>query len=205
MSKQLIKTFKEIKSSCKTRSQRLAFNALVKSFSEQHVLVVKDVKDGTHEVMSEAYSKDNDNTIIKAFLKENYDIGSYTIKNGIVNVKGDIEVKNREITSLTNGLFEFGKVDGDFDCSHCKSLTSLEGAPKEVVWNFYCNNCESLTSLKGAPEKVGGFFNCSCCKSLKTLEGAPKEVGGDFYCSYCKSLTSLKGAPKANKIYSDIR
>lgn len=33
MDKQLIKTFSEIKSSCKTRNQRLAFNELIKSFA----------------------------------------------------------------------------------------------------------------------------------------------------------------------------
>lgn len=123
--------------------------------------------------------------VIKEFLKENYKIhGSYTIKetkNGfIVDVKGDIEVINENITTLTNGFFEFGLVSDLFSCSECNSLTSL----------------------KGSPEKVGGFFWCNGCKSLKSLEGAPKEVKGNFRCSDCgtkfkteyiKKYTNIKG------------
>ena len=43
------------------------------------------------------------------------------------------------------------KVSGDFECSHCYSLASLEGAPQEVGGYFDCNDCTSLTSLEGAP------------------------------------------------------
>ena len=50
------------------------------------------------------------------------------------------------------------KVGGDFYCSNCTSLTSLEGVPQEVGRNFYCRNCPSLTSLEGAPKKIGGKF-----------------------------------------------
>ena len=159
--------------------------------------------------------------IIKEFLEENYNInGSYTIKEKgnefIVNVKGNIRVKNKDITSLTNDLFEFGSISGNFHCHSCYSLTSLKGAPKEVGGRFNCTYCESLktlegapkkvekfdcsycdllTSLEGVPEKVGGVFSCACCDSLKTLKGAPKEVGEKFDCGDCKSLKSLEGAP----------
>ena len=137
--------------------------------------------------------------IVKEFLKENYNIrGSYTIKETktgfIVDVKGDIEVANESIASLTNGLFEFGEVSGDFHCDDCDLLTSLEGAPKKCM-DFSCHGCKSLTSLEGAPKEVNGGFGCSECNSLKSLEGAPKEVGRDFDCSGCKSLKSLQGAP----------
>ena len=139
---------------------------------------------------------------IKAFLNENYN-GSIKISQkpntgGKYEVSSttDIEVKNTNITSLTNGMFIWIIVDGYFDCSYCKSLKSLEGAPKKVGGRFYCDNCIYLESLKDAPEEVGKDFNCSSCTSLKSLEGVPKEIGGAFYCSYCNSLTSLKGAPK---------
>ena len=69
-------------------------------------------------------------------------------------------VTNKNITSLTNGLFEFGVVDGDFECIGCKSLKTLEGGPKETF----------------------GYFSCDHCNSLKTLKDAPKEVRGNFYC-----------------------
>ena len=163
---------------------------------------------------------------IKQFLKENfknaskYKISEKPNKDGKFEVSsnGDVEVKNKSITSLTNGLFIWANIKGDFVCDECNSLTSLEGAPKEVSGDFVCDecnslkslerapkevggnftcwSCNSLTSLEGAPEKVGGDFNCNYCNSLASLEGAPKKVDGDFSCVYCDSLTSLKGAPK---------
>ena len=139
---------------------------------------------------------------IKAFLKANYR-GSIKISRGsnqngkyeVSSIK-DIIVKNRNITSLTNGMFIWTTVDGSFDCMNCNSLESLEGAPKEVGGQFYCFSCLSLTSLKYAPEKVGGDFYCSFNKSLKSLDGAPKVVNGNFDCSDCPSLNTLEGAPK---------
>ena len=160
---------------------------------------------------------------IKQFLKENYKKGVCAISKTpdsdgkfIVDCRKDLKVINKNITSLTNEYFKFGTVNGEFNCSGCKfltsldgapetvytfdcggctSLTSLEGAPKEVIASFYCNNCYSLTSLEGAPEKLTYGFDCESCTSLTSLEGAPKEVGGAFLCGYCKSLVSLKGAP----------
>ena len=107
------------------------------------------------------------------------------------------------LTSLNNnGMFQWGKVKGSFECTNCTNLESLEGAPKKVGKWFDCSFCSSLTSLKGAPEKVGEWFDCKNCTSLKSLEGAPKEVGGYFSCCDCgtkfvdedvKKLTDVKG------------
>lgn len=47
-----------------------------------------------------------------------------------------IEVYN-DITSLTNNLFIFVNVKGSFNCSYCKNLTSLEGAPKNIGGKIY--------------------------------------------------------------------
>ena len=177
--------------------------------------------------------RDADEMIIKdeieSFLKENYDYINYMDaikisnkpnKDGKYEVSSitDIGVKNKNITSLTNGMFVWTVVNGDFrcyecnsltslkgapekvggtfDCSDCQSLISLEGAPKEVGGDFYCSGCEYLTSLEGAPKKVSRCFTCSGCNVLTSLKGAPKEVGGVFYCLYCRHLNSLKGAPK---------
>ena len=100
-----------------------------------------------------------------------------------VSSNGDIEVKNKHITSLTNGSFIWTNIKGDFICYNCNSLTSLEGAPKEVSDSFICSYCKSLTLLEGAPEKVGGSFSCEFCNLLKSLEGAPKEVRREFCCN----------------------
>ena len=101
------------------------------------------------------------------------------------------------LTSLNNnGMFQWGKVKGSFECTNCTNLESLDGAPKKVGSWFDCSFCSSLESLEGAPEEVGSFFLCNNCSSLKTLEGAPKVIGEWFDCSNCKSLKSLEGAPK---------
>ena len=137
----------------------------------------------------------------KKFLEDNYDIKGVIRpykKDGVlfIDIDGKVMIKNEELTSLTNGMFCFGIVKGGFDCSYCESLTSLEGAPKEVGGPFICYSCTSLETLEGAPRKVGKSFDCDYCNSLTSLKGAPKEVGGYFSCSYCYSLKSLKGIPK---------
>ena len=139
---------------------------------------------------------------IKSFLKENY-TGSIKISrepnaDGKYEVSStkNITVKNRNITSLTNGMFIWTNVDGSFGISYCDSLKSFEGTPEKVGGNFHCSKCNSLESLKGAPKEIGGDFNCTGCNSLKSLEGAPRIINGYFRCYDCNSLTSLEGAPK---------
>ena len=43
----------------------------------------------------------NDDTVLfEQFLKDNYQIGgTYIIKNGVIDVKGDVRVKNKHIKS----------------------------------------------------------------------------------------------------------
>ena len=94
---------------------------------------------------------------IKQFLKDNYKkLSNFKISrkpnnDGYYEVDcskcKDIEVGNKNITSLTNNLFIFVNVYGSFDCSYCKNLTSLKNAPKEVGGTFNCSFCNNLTSL----------------------------------------------------------
>ena len=112
-----------------------------------------------------------------------------------VNCSGSISIYDED---LIDGKlpFPFGKVNGNFDCSACTELISLEGAPKEVVGYFDCSNCPNLTSLEGAPKEVGSGFNCSYCENLKSLEGAPEKTDWNFDCTDCPNLTSLEYLPK---------
>ena len=146
----------------------------------------------------------NHEALIKEFLGENYFIDSYEIKTTnnklVVNVKGNVKVINNDITSLTNGFFEFGEVRGNFDCARCESLKTLEGAPQKIGKDFNCFRCKSLTTLEGCPEKVDGDFYCSHCYKLKSLKGAPKEVGGGFYCRECGIKFSTKDVKKYTTI-----
>ena len=140
--------------------------------------------------------------IIQKYLEDNY-TGSWIIsekpnKDGLYEVSSDenMFVKNVKITSLTNDLFIWTSVKGNFKCSNCNSLKSLKGAPEKIGYSFDCSYCNSLKSLKGAPAIVDGNFYCNNCNSLKSLKGAPEKIGYSFDCSYCNSLKSLKGAPK---------
>lgn len=137
----------------------------------------------------------NNDGLIEQFLKDNYDIdGTYTIKNGIVNVNGDVILnKDSKVSRLTNGLFSFGKVSGTFFCS-LTQITSLEGSPREVGNSFICAYCNNLKNLKGSPREVGGSFICKFCSNLTSLTGLPKSIKKDFACECCPKLNSVKPA-----------
>jgi hypothetical protein len=137
--------------------------------------------------------------VIEKFLAKNYSLyGKYTIKNGVVDVMGDVRVRNENITHLTHGLFKFGTIKGGFYCPYCERLKTLEGAPEKVTGSFDCHFCTKLKSLEGAPKIVGESFDCGNCENLTSLEGAPKAVRY-FDCTGCIKLTSLKGAPEKVK------
>ena len=137
--------------------------------------------------------------VIEEYINANYIVnGKLTFENingtHIVNCSGTVKVKNKKIEKLTDG-FVWGVVGGDFDCSYCINLKSLEGAPEKVV-NFSCLECDNLKSLEGSPKEVRGFFVCTRCDGLESLEGMSKKIGRSLSCAHCKNLKSLKGAPK---------
>ena len=148
----------------------------MKNLKEYIIESIFDIEDNIDN-MDESIKEE-----INQFLNDNFDGASLCKISDKPNNDGKyevsskeiIKVKNKKITSLTNGLFIWTTVDKDFKCAFCDLLTSLEGAPKNVGGTFNCIYCNSLTSLKGSPEKVGGKFDCNGCKSLKSLEGAPK-------------------------------
>ena len=161
----------------------------------------------------------NNDTLIHQFLKDNYKIdGSYTIKNGIVDVNGSIALTNYDLEYLTNELFSFGKVTGNFNAGGVRSvrikslkgaprisgkftvirskIKSLEGGPIETGdYNIYYN--DFITDLIGSPKIVNGDFKCYNCDSLKYIKGAPKKIKGHFDCSECEELISLEGGPES--------
>ena len=117
--------------------------------------------------------------------------GTWSVNSeGLVDVDGNFDCAREGLNNFQG--IRFGKISGSFNCSE-NSLSSLEGAPREVGGGFYCSE-NQLTSLEGAPREVGGDFDCSY-NQLTSLKGAPREVGGNFYC-HRNQLTSLKGAPR---------
>ena len=170
----------------------------MKTLKEYIIEGILDIEDNIENLTAES--------LIKDFIRDNYNtIAEIQIKkNGdkyIVSTKGFVEVSNKNITELTNGLFEWGEVERFF-CYDCTSLKDLKGAPKKVGEYFNCSNCASLESLEGAPEKVGRSFYCLGCISLKDLKGAPKEIKYDFSCIDCTALKDLTGAPKEVGFFS---
>ena len=129
--------------------------------------------------------------IYKNKLKFNFDTNPITI-----DYDGDIEL-NWKVDSLTNGLFQWGNIGGNFNCSGT-NITSLKGAPKKCI-DFYCSGTD-IESLEGCPENVFEF-KCKNCPKLKTLEGGPKNAKL-FFCDNCSSLESLKGGPESSNIFS---
>ena len=147
---------------------------------------------------------ERDKAVIENWIKENYVIkGTLKISDDFtVSCKGSIVVENKDITSLTNGMFSWGEIGGEFSCCNCENLKSLKGAPKGVDGDFSCYNCKNLKSLEGAPERVKGWFGCSRCERLKSLEGAPETVVGDFYCYRCPNLVITDSDRKKYNIKS---
>ena len=134
------------------------------------------------------FKKFFDNRKIDSICKE-YDITDYTINSdGSIDVDCSVYIRFKRLTKLP---LKFGRVSGDFDCSH-NNLTSLEGCPGWVGRNFDCHN-NNLTSLKGSPSSIEDDFVCHNNK-LTTLEGGPRVVNGNFDCS-SNQLTNLIGGP----------
>jgi hypothetical protein len=107
----------------------------------------------------------NDDTIIISsimkFIKDNYvvyddewhrpipastrtiNISNKPSSDGKYQVSSNysVDVSNLNMSSLTNGMFVWNTIRGDFNCGCCKNLTSLDGAPKKVNGYFSCYNC----------------------------------------------------------------
>ena len=76
--------------------------------------------------------KDDEANRIQEFIDNQPEPGSIYITDGnVINSKSNITIRD---TDLINGKlpFKFGRVDGDFICSKCTSLTSHEGVPKKL-------------------------------------------------------------------------
>lgn len=158
------------------------------------------------EIMLESSILDinlNDNVIkknIEKFIKANYS-GNFIISDNPnddgkyeVMANNDITVKNTNIEHLTNDVFVWTRINGNFNCSFCDSLKTLIDAPKKVTGNFDCRGCKSITSLSGIQKEINGNFYCHSCHSLKTLEGGPEIVTGNYYCGG-DNLINLNGSP----------
>lgn len=136
---------------------------------------------------------------VENWLNEHYNInGTYDInvlKNDcIVNVDGDVRMKITRggYDSLTNGMFRFGTVNGNFDANY-QSLKNLEGSPRVVTGKFTIDNNTCEFTCEGGPDKVYGIKLGTNCISLEDM---PQEVESFVICINSK-LKTLKGCGKA--------
>lgn len=131
----------------------------------------------------------------KEFIKRNkLEWNKYTRK---YNAEGDVNITDDD---LVDGRFpvEFDTVEGKFDCSHCKTLVSVEGSPARVWGDYVCECCDILATMKGAPRYVKGGFYCDANQSLERLECRDTTVYGDFACAK-SSVKSLEDCPRTIK------
>jgi hypothetical protein len=110
-------------------------------------------------------------------------------QTGLVDVDGMFYCVHQNLTDFKG--VRFGVIRGSFIVSH-NELTSLKGAPQEVVGDFSCDK-NKLTSLEGAPREIRNNFYCRDNK-LTSLEGASQTICKNFYCDN-NQITSLEGAP----------
>lgn len=183
---------------------RSLYESLLDDISSIEKNQSKSIKDSIKDFLKKTFKGASSCKISK---KPNED-GFY-----VVDATRNIILEDSNVNTLTNGLFVWGKVTGNFFC-YCPELISLEGAPEIVTGKFLlangkllkslvggpkecntfeCYNCPLLNDLIGAPEKCVDF-SCSTC-NLKSLEGCPQEVK-NINIGYIKELKTLKGCPQ---------
>jgi len=124
---------------------------------------------------------------IEAWLKK-MDIRNYDIHNGVVDVAGDVALKQ----DVANIPVQFRYVSGSF-FGTTRKLVSLKGCPHTVGDCFSCSY-NKLTSLEGGPLNVEEWYAC-VDNSLVNLVGMANEIGYRIYLD--SDLTSFEGlAPK---------
>lgn len=138
-------------------------NELFSSSMKRHIEGNSRKEDSLEVLLNDFVSRHN--------RKEN----NYYIKDNKVNCSHSILIYDDD---LVDGKFpfQFGEIDGHFDCSICDTLVSLEGGPQIVFGIFNCSKCENLTSLEGCPQKVGKDFICFNCGCNFTEDDLPSDI-----------------------------
>lgn len=103
----------------------------------------------------------------------------------VVDVAGDVNISGKDLEALP---VQFGRVAGDFDCSHNK-LNQLIGAPK-YVGDFDCSHNQLFNFLFGPKE--ANTYKCHDNR-IVSFEGLPKSVE-ELHCEHNR-IQSLKGLP----------
>lgn len=111
-----------------------------------------------------------------------------------VSINGHVTL-NSKSTSLTNGLFRFVFVNGDFCCDWASNLKTLEGLPLYINGRLSCNFCNNLEIDENIHSYVIGKFLCwdikkNNAKNIETRDGLSLLMPQE---SFYKNLKELKG------------
>jgi len=111
---------------------------------------------------------------IEQWLNEHY-IKNYTIhENLVVDVDGDVDLANCELTNIP---VSFNSVTGGFYCEK-NHLISLHNSPLTVGKHFYCYK-NKITSLQYSPRTVGGDLHFDNNK-VESLQYFPDSIGSQI-------------------------
>ena len=92
---------------------------------------------------------------LNQFQIKNYELIKDDEYGYIVNVNGDIDLRNKDLINIS---VKFNNIKGSFNCGY-NQIISLEGSPEIIKGNFNCSfNNLTIEGLKYIPEIVNGNF-----------------------------------------------
>jgi len=124
----------------------------------------------------------------------NYTLTPDPVYGFTVDVQDNVNLSDQALKKI---LVKFGRVNGDFMCSH-NQLTTLFGAPDRIEGIFDCR-ANRLTSLDFSPLVVEDHFVCDH-NFLTTLKGCTQNLKNNFSCSHNR-ITSLEFGPAEADCY----
>ena len=134
-----------------------------------------------------------ENKVIEDFMKS-IGVERFTIRQGVNELKVDV-VGNVKIRGTRKLPFQFGKVEGDFDCSFCQ-MPSLLNCPETVTGNFTASH-NKLKTVRGIPH-VSGDIILHSNRELASIAEMQTDVEGNLDVSNC-ALGGFIGFPKTIK------
>lgn len=130
----------------------------------------------------------NVDSMVKISKKPNKKTGLYEVKC----TKKTITIKlSPDAPSLTNDIFTWTTVAGNFFIADNPNIDTLNGCPESVGGMFKCEALPNVTSLENSPKTVG-TFTCRHMHSIKTLQFCPI-IQNEVAITYNTNLETLKG------------
>jgi len=114
--------------------------------------------------------------------------GDYIIKNGVINVIGNVKLRGLEHIPI-----KFGVIDGNFNCSFC-GLLSFDNAPHTVTGNVDAQ-ANKFINLRNCPKNIGKNLVLNGNRVLSNLQGCPETINGTLDLYGC-NISSLQGISK---------